>query len=56
MWYIISFLFGFIVGGAAVIAIALLWPDDDDDDDYWDCSVTDKHYSGGYNGRRCYPH
>ena len=44
MWYLISFLCGFVLGGVSVIAAALLWPDDDDDDDDdwtdWDTSCN----------------
>ena len=60
MWYVISFLVGFVVGGVAIIAIALWWPDDDDDDDddddYWDYSAIGRHYSGGRYGQRYHLH
>ena len=55
MWYLISFLGGFVLGAVAVIATALFWPDDDDDDDYWDYSAIGKYYSGDRYGQRYNP-
>ena len=56
MWYLISFLGGFVLGAVAVIAVALLWPDDDDDDDYWDYSAIGRYYSGDRYGQRYNPY
>ena len=54
MWYLISFLGGFVLGAVAVIAVAYFWPDDDDDD-YWDYSAIGKYYSGDRYGQRYNP-